>query len=293
VSNGTVTAKARGIAVIQALGILVSLFWISGAQCVRAQDIPMDSCRTLATIEATADRRRLRFLVDTGATSSLLNAKSFPQGDAAHVVVHSWNGAFSADGRKVGISDLTIGGHHLNAMSFLAVDLSDLERECGKEIDGIMGADLIRELGLEIDLKKRVARFAADPKHEEKEFTDLGEQLELCRAAFDRSDVKAIGDCLDPDVVLVISGKSYRGRDAILKYFDHEYFGDGRSTTMSIDPSTYYATCEGVWLEYELSIRFHDQTARERGTALFQKSGRKWLVVSLNGPDPQEELTHR
>ena len=292
-SNGTVTAKASGIAVIQALGILVSLFGISGTQCVRAQAIPMDNCRALATIEATTDRRRLRFLVDTGATSSLLNAKSFPQGDAAHVVVHSWNGAFSAEGRKVGISDLTIGGRHLNAMSFLAVDLSDLERECGKEIDGIMGADLIRELGLEIDLKKRVARFAEDPKHEEKEFTDLGEQLELCRAAFGRSDVKAIGDCLDPDVVLVISGKSYRGRDAILKYFDHEYFGDGRSTTMSIDRSTFYATADGVWLEYELSIRFHNQATRERGAALFQKSGRKWLVVSLNGSDPREELTHR
>ena len=292
-SNGTVTAKASGIALIQALGFLASLFGISGAQCARAQDIPMDSCRALATIEATADRRRLRFLVDTGATSSLLNAKSFPEGDAAHVVVHSWNGAFSADGREVGISDLTIGGHHLNAMSFLAVDLSDLERECGKEIDGIMGADLIRKLGLEIDLKRRVARFAADAKHEAKEFTDLGEQLELCRAAFDRSDAKAVENCLDPDVVLVVSGKSYRGRDAVLKYLDHEYFADGRSTTMSIDRSTYYATGEGVCLEYELSIRFHDQAIRERGTALFQKSGRRWLVVRLNGSDPREESTHR
>jgi ketosteroid isomerase-like protein len=292
-SIGTTSAKTTRIAVIGASCILALLMELSFAQCIRAQDIPLDSCKALATIEATADRRRLRFLVDTGATSSLLNAKSFSEGDAAHVMVHSWNGAFSADGRGVGISDLMIGGHHLNAMSFLAVDLSDLERECGKEIDGIMGADLIRKLGLEIDLKRHVARFAADAKHEEKEFTDLGEQLELCRAAFDRSDMKAIGNCLDPDVVLVDSGKSYRGRDAVLKYFDHEYFADGRSTTMSIDRSTYHATGEGVWLEYELRIRFHDQAIRERGTALFQKLGRKWLVVSLNGADPREELTPR
>jgi ketosteroid isomerase-like protein len=247
-SIGTTSAKTTRIAVIGASCILALLMELSFAQCIRAQDIPLDSCKALATIEATADRRRLRFLVDTGATSSLLNAKSFSEGDAAHVMVHSWNGAFSADGRG---------------------------------------------LGLEIDLKRHVARFAADAKHEEKEFTDLGEQLELCRAAFDRSDMKAIGNCLDPDVVLVDSGKSYRGRDAVLKYFDHEYFADGRSTTMSIDRSTYHATGEGVWLEYELRIRFHDQAIRERGTALFQKLGRKWLVVSLNGADPREELTPR
>src|SRR5271165_5913051 len=127
--DGTPSAKARRLAVTRALSVLAWLLGLSFAQSTRAQDILLDSCKALATIEATADQRRLRFLVDTGATSSMLNAKSFPVGDAARVVMHSWNGEFFADGRTARISDLAIGGHHLNAMSFLAVDLSDLERE--------------------------------------------------------------------------------------------------------------------------------------------------------------------
>lgn len=288
-SNGTAAAKASEIAVIRALGILAALLSLSCVQRTHAQDIPLDSCKALATIEATVGQRRLTFLVDTGATSSLLNAKSFTVGDAARVVMHSWNGAFSTDGRTAETSDLAIGGRHLNAMIFLAVDLSDLERECGKEIDGILGADLIRKLGLEIDLKKRVARFTANPKEQEKEFTDLSAQLELCVAAFDRSDEKAFGDCLDPDVVLVVSGKDYRGRDAVLKYLDQEYFTDGRSATMTIAPSAYHAVGEAVCLEYELSIRFRDRATRGRGTALFERSGAKWLMVSLSHSIAREE----
>lgn len=278
-SNSSIAS--RGV-LIRALGILTSFWGLSFVQRARAQEIPLDSCKALATIEATADRRRLRLLVDTGATSSLLNTKSFPPGNAAHVVMHSWNGALAADGQETGIKELAIGGRHLNALTFLAVDLSDLERECGKAIDGIMGADLITKLGLVIDLKKRVARLAAGPSDQDKEFTDLREQLGACRTAFDRFGVNALGNCLDPDVVLVVSGKDFRGRSAVLKYFSREYFVGGRTETISIDRSAYHAVGEVVWLEYELSIQFHDRTIRERGTALFQKSGGKWLLVNLN-----------
>ena len=263
-------------------GVLALLFSLSCAHSARAQEIPLDSCRALATIDVTADQRRLRFLVDTGASSTVLNARAFPDGDAAHVVMHSWNGMSSTNGRAAGITDLAIGGRHLRAISFLALDLSDLERECGKEIDGIMGADLISRLGLEIDLKKRAARFAADPKEQQADFPDLSEEFELCMAAFDRSDGQAFGECLHPDVVLVVSGKDYRGRDEVLKYLDREYFGKGRSATLSIDRSAYHTAGGVAWHEYEISSRFHDRVVRERGTALFEKSGAKWLVMNLN-----------
>ena len=274
--------STTGRAVYRALRLLSLLLLFSCRQSTLAQEIPLDSCRALATIDATAGQRTLRLLVDTGASSSMMNAKSFPQGDTARVEMHSWNGAFSADGRKADVGDLAIGGRHLNAMSFLAVDLSDLERQCGEEIDGIMGADLIRKLGLEIDLKKRVARFAADQAEPPQETADLSEQFELCRAALNRSDEQTFRDCLDPDVVLVVSGKSYRGRDAVLKYFDREYFGHGRSSTMSIDRAAYHVAGGAAWLEYELSTRSRDRTIRERGTAFFEKSGSKWLVMNLN-----------
>ncbi len=270
------------IALVRAVGILASFLGFSFVAPVRAQDIPLDSCKGLATIEVTADRRQLWFLVDTGATSSVLNTKSFPRGNATSVVMHSWNGRSVASGQEAGIEELAIGRRRLNALTFLAVDLSDLERECGKAIDGIMGADLITKLGLVIDLKKRVARLAAGPSEQVKEFADLREQLGVCRTAFDRSDLKSLGNCLDPDVVLMVAGKDFRGRNAVLKYFDGEYFASGQAPTISMDRSAYHAVGEGVWLEYELSIRFYDGTIRERGTALFRKSGEKWLLVNLN-----------
>jgi ketosteroid isomerase-like protein len=145
-----------------------------------------------------------------------------------------------------------------------------------------MGADLIRRLGLEINLKKRVARFAADTRERANDFTDLSKQLERCSTAFNRSDEKAFGDCLDPEVALVVSGKDYHGRDAVLQYFDDEYFATSRSATMSIDASEYHATGEVVWIEFEIDNRFHDRAIGERGTALVEKSGAKWLVVDLH-----------
>ncbi len=271
-----------GRAAIRGVSFLALLVGLSYAQPSLAQEIALDSCRGLATIDATAGQRRLRLLVDTGATSSIMNAKSFPQGNTARVEVHSWNGAFAADGRKTDISDLAIGGRHLIAVSFLAVDLSDLERQCGEPIDGIMGADLIRKLGLEIDLKKRLARFAADPTQSSGDSEDLTQQFELCAAALSRSDARAFGDCLDPDVVLVVSGKDYRGRDAVLKYFSREYFGRGRAATMSIDHSAFHVAGGAAWLQYQLHTTIRDRTVRERGTALFEKCGEKWLVMNLN-----------
>ena len=264
------------------LHILAALLALASFQVARAQEIPLNSCRSLATIDVTAGPRTLRLLVDTGATSSVMNARSFPQGDAARVEMHSWNGAFAADGSKTDIDDLAVGEHHLREMSFFAVDLSDLARQCGEEIDGIMGADLIRRLGLEIDLQKRQARFAPEADHAPDDVADLARQFELCTSALSRADARAFGDCLDPDIVLVVSGKNYRGRDAVMKYFDREYFGHGRTATLSIDHSACHVAGGAAWLEYELSTRLRDRTVRERGTALFEKSGTKWLVMNLN-----------
>jgi hypothetical protein len=78
-------------------------------RCACAQEVPLESCKTLATIEAAGDQRRLKFLVDTGTTSSLLNTNSFPEGTTVHAVMHSWAETFSADGRTARVDDLTVG----------------------------------------------------------------------------------------------------------------------------------------------------------------------------------------
>jgi ketosteroid isomerase-like protein len=278
--SGTTGRAAKKLA-----GLLALLCAGPCTTCARAQDIPLvESCRTLAAVDVMADQRALRLLVDTGATSSLLDARMFRGGDAAHVVMHSWNGRSTPNARAAEISDLAIGGRHVSGVSFLTFDLSELGRECGKQIDGIMGADLIKKLGLEIDLKKRVVRFAADPKGQEQEtdFPDLSEQFALCGAAFNRSDEKTFRDCLDPDVVLVVSGEDYRGRDAVLKYFDHEYFDKSGSSTMAIDRSAYHVIGGVAWHRYEIRTRLHKRMTKVHGTALFEKSGAKWLVMNLD-----------
>ena len=48
-----------------------------------AQEIPLDSCRQLPIVKATVGKQQFQFLVDTGATTTLLNRKSFSSPDSA------------------------------------------------------------------------------------------------------------------------------------------------------------------------------------------------------------------
>src|SRR5580765_8332995 len=117
-----------------------------------AEEVRLDSCDGLPVIEVTVAAAKLRFLVDTAATS-MLNSKSFAHGDSRTLSVTSWSGTVETRSRQVTLPELVIGEHRLQNLRLPAVDLSPIGQACGKRIDGILGIDLLSRLGATVDLK--------------------------------------------------------------------------------------------------------------------------------------------
>src|SRR5215467_1094659 len=247
-----------------------------------AQEIPLDSCRQLPIVKATVGKQQVQFLLDTGAASTLVNLKSFSSPDTAEITMESWNGPTGASARKVVLQDFAIGGHQLGNLSLLAVDLTPLERSCQRRLDGVLGADMIARLGMTIDLKNHVGILDGDARSAEARFNELTRQQSLCEEAFNRSDEKTFADCLAPDVVLLTSKGDYHGRSSVMKHFKESYFGQDPPVLVSMAPRSRHAIGNVIWTEYEMSVTYRGQVMKHRGTAIYQKTGQKWVMSNMN-----------
>ena len=255
---------------------------------VRAQEVPLESCRQLPIVKVTVAKRQFQFLLDTGASATLLNWKSFSSTDATEITLESWTGSSSASGRQVVLRDLAIGEQALTNLKLLAIDLTALERSCQRRVDGVLGADLIEKFGLTIDLKNHVATLHGNRKTAEWHFNQLHQQQTVCEAAFNRSDEKVFEECLDPDIVFLTSKGDYRGRKAVMKYLKENYFGQDPPVSIAITPRAHQAIGSVIWMEYDMSIKLRGQLMRSRGTALYQKSGEKSLMSNMNNSVPEQ-----
>lgn len=247
-----------------------------------AQEVPLDSCRQLPIVKARVGKRHFQFLLDTGAAATLLNQKSFSSPESTEIMMESWNGPAGASAREVMLPDFTIGERSLINLKLLAVDLTPLERSCQKRVDGVLGADLIAKLGLTIDLKNHVATLEANAKSPEARFSQLEQHQAACVQAFNRSDEKTFEQCLDPDIVLLTSKGDYHGRQAVMKHFKEDYFGQDPPVLVSLTPRGHHAIGPVIWIEYDMSVTVGAQVMKARGTALYQKSGERWLMSNMN-----------
>ena len=109
----------------------------------RAEEIPLETCDRLPVVQVKVSGTKFLFLVDTAATS-LLNVKSFANGDPRRVQVSSWNGTVETVAQEITLTDLSVGRHHFVNLKLSAVDLSSIGRSCGRKIDGIFGIDLLQ-----------------------------------------------------------------------------------------------------------------------------------------------------
>jgi hypothetical protein len=258
------------------------------SQVSPAQDVPLESCGQLPMVKATVGKHQFQFLLDTGANGTLLNQKSFSSLDTTEIMMESWNGREAAPARVVILPQLRIGEHSLMNLKLMALDLTALERSCQRRVDGVLGADLIAKLGLTIDLKNHVAILDASAKTPEARFNELDQQQAACEAAFNRSDEKAFEQCLDPDVVLLTSKGDYHGRKAVMKHFRESYFGQNPPVQVSIAPRGRHLIGAVIWIEYDMSVTVGQQVMKAHGTALYQKSGERWLMSNMNYSVGQE-----
>jgi hypothetical protein len=264
---------------IRWLGPLVVLFVsVMGA----AQDVPLDGCLQLPMVKAKVGKRQFQFLLDTGAAATLLNQKSFSSTQTKEIMMESWNGPAQASAREVVLPDFTIGDQTLKNLKLLAVDLTPLERTCQRRVDGVLGADLIARLGLTIDLKNRVATLDTSAQPPEVRFSQFDQRQADCVEAFNRKDEKTFEQCLDPDVVLFTTHGDFRGRAAVMKHFKKDYFGQDPPVLVSLTPRGHHALGPVIWIEYEMSVTTGSEVMKLRGTAVYQRSGERWVMSNMN-----------
>jgi len=246
------------------------------------EDVPLEKCDRLFVVHATTGAKKLLLLVDTGATS-MLNIKSFAHdGDPLHIQVSSWNQTTETNAREVTLKELVIGQHRLKHVKLPAVDLTAIGSACGRKLDGILGTDLLEELGATLDVKNRVARLGAEAKDSQAQLSDFYEQFEECGQAFVRADEKSFFECLDPGFVLFTMSGDYYGRDAVMEYFRKHYFLKTPLPRLSMTLRAYQAIGDAMWIEYDLGISMQGQTIEARGTALYRKTAGRWRMVNMN-----------
>lgn len=248
----------------------------------RGQEIPLERCDTLPVMEVSVGGQSMRFLVDTAATS-FLNLKSFSEGKSRDVRVTSWAGTLATSAREVTLKEVVIGSTTLMNLTLPAVDLSAVGNACGKKIDGILGVDLLAKLGATIDLKKQTLHVTTvSEAHAAELAAEMQRGMQGCLEAFNNSDEKSFGDCLDPKIVLFSMDRELYGREQVIGYFRERYFHQKPAARLEIRESAFHPIGEAVWYEYEFTIESARGTLRGRGMAMCRKSDGYWRMASMH-----------
>jgi ketosteroid isomerase-like protein len=255
---------------------------ISFASRISAQEIPLERCDTLPLVEVRIGDGHNWFLVDTAATS-ILNIESFANGTRKDIRVTSWSGTLATSAKEVTLPDLTIGRTTILKPTLPAIDLSAIGKACGRKIDGILGIDLLRKLEATVDLKQQTMHVTtADEVHAAELAKAMQQEMHHCMEAFNASDERAFGECLDPKIVLFSGDTELYGREQVTRYFRDKYFHQQPAARLEIQESDFHPIGEAVWYEYEFTIESARGTLRGRGMAMCQKSQGHWRMASMH-----------
>ena len=254
-------------------------------------EIPLQRCDRLPIVILKADNLDKRFLIDTAATS-LLNEKSFPLGHKRAVRVQSWNETTSLNAREVSIGELSLGNHVLLDVKLPAIDLSAIAKACGGAIDGILGVDLLEQLGVTIDLKRSVARLGIAPpsSSEASVIEDMDKAMHSCSEAFNNKDADKLASCFDPDFVLSSPSGELRGRAEATNHFQQKYFGTAPYVHLSLTISEQRAVGDVVWSLYDYKIESTAVQTAGRGMMLCRRSDNRWYILSMHESPIKSEL---
>ena len=247
-----------------------------------AQEIALEQCDALPVIDVLVAGQHTRLLVDTAATS-MLNLKSFSGGQARDIRVTSWSGTLATSAKEITLGEMTIGSTKLIGLQLPAIDLSSIGDACGRRIDGILGADLLAKLGATIDLKKQMMHVTTvDEERAVKLAGEMHDGMESCLDAFNHSDEKEFGACLDPKIVLFTVNAELYGREQVMGYFREKYFHQQPAARLELHESAFHAVGEAVWYEYEFTIESALGLLRGRGMAMCRKSEGRWRMASMH-----------
>ena len=246
-------------------------------------EIPLQRCDRLPVAIVEVNKSEKRFLVDTAATS-MLNQKSFRTGRSTDVRIQSWNKTTSLSAREVVLDELSLGDHHLQNLKLPAIDLSAIAKACGGPIDGILGVDLLEQLGVTIDLQRSVARLGVPPPNssELSLIADMERSMQACSDAFNDADAVGLAFCFDRDFVLSLPEAEYRGRDEAANYFREQYFKMRPHVHMSMTMNDQRVVGDIVWSSYDYTLESPTFHFAGRGMMLCRKSENRWYILSMH-----------
>jgi hypothetical protein len=264
-------------------GLLAILFHAGLAVRVAcAQELPLERCDALPVIDVQVAGLHKSFLVDTAATS-MLNMESFAAGEVRDIRVTSWSGTLATSAKEVTLPDLTVGRTKVVELKLPAIDLSAIGKACGRKIDGILGVDLLGKLGASINLKEQTIHVATpDEAHGAELVTAMQHEMHRCVDAFNDSDEKKFGDCLDPKIVLFSTDTELYGREQVMGFFRERYFHQEPAARLEIRESAFHPIGEAVWYEYEFTIDSARGRLHGRGMAMCKKSEGHWRMASMH-----------
>ena len=272
-----------------ALRFFAPLLALAMPEAGLAQEIPLEHCDTLPLIEVKAAESPRWFLVDTAATS-MLNLASFGEGSSRDIRVTSWSGTLATSAKEVTIEGLEVGRTKVAKLTLPAIDLSAIGKACGRKIDGILGADLLEKIGATVDLKRQILHVTtADEEHAAQLASEMQRDTARCTKAFNESDEKTFGDCLDPKIVMFTTKQELYGRENVTSYFRERYFHQPSPARLEIHESAFHAIGDAVWYEYAFTIESARGRLRGRGVAMCKKTEGRWRMASMHHSEVQFE----
>ncbi len=254
------------------------------------EQIPLARCDRLPVAIVDVDAAKMRFLVDTAATS-MLNLRTFSQGRSKQVSITSWRGTTATSAREVSLPELALGGYRLRNLKLPAIDLGPIEEACGGRIDGILGIDLLEQMGATIDLKRRIALLGGETADsvEDASLEEFRTSQRACLDAFNRGDSNLFQDCLDTEVLLFTPWGEVRGREAMIEYLRRRYFSVQPPAHIDLQPHDIRLLGNTVWFGYEYTLRLPDRVIEARGMALCRKTSGRWRLLNMHNSVRQPE----
>ncbi|MGA8224260.1 MAG: DUF4440 domain-containing protein [Candidatus Acidiferrales bacterium] len=271
-------------------GFAVALIWLTYwffPSAVSAQDsttkdeIPIERCDRLPVVKVQIAGKDMHFLLDTAATT-LLNLKSFSGGRSKEVHIASWTGTAATSAREVSLDELVLGKHHLQNLKLPAIDLSPIGAACGGEIDGILGMDVLDQMGVTIDLKHRVASMGSDPVDVRATYAAMEGSMEPCMAAFNKGDAAEFEKCLDPEVVMYTPHGEFVGRPQVMAYMQDRFF----KYAPHIDYVTKLRDArmfgDALWYSYDYTLETPTEHRTGHGMSMCRKGDGRWRILNMH-----------
>ncbi len=247
------------------------------------EDIPIERCDLLPVVKIRIDGADMRFLLDTGATT-MLNLKSFASGRSKQIQVTSWSGTAATSAREVSLPELALGTHHLRDLKLPAIDLSPIGKACGRQIDGILGVDLLDKMGVTIDLKRQVASLGASAQPTDAKA--LYDQMELhmhhCAEAFNLGKAAELEACFDPEIVLYTPHGEFHGHKEVMEYLNARYLKYAPDLCYKMTPHDVKVFGDALWYSYDYSIDSPKEHLVGHGMSMCRWNNGKWRILNLH-----------